>query len=236
MAISAADLKKYHSLTNSSTAGNGGAINLNSAITSGVKENIFPKITDAERIAGVTKYRKVYLRNENADAYTSVKCWIQAGTPSTDSAITISGAGSFSQQGNDVEITGITFSFTNNSADVTAQSDCHLAVSVGERIFNSSDDTNTSARVISAIAADGLTITLASAYPGTSHVSAAATVCAATGNTFVSPNTISHADVLDLGTLTQDQSVGVWIKYVVDATSAGYVSDTFTLRFSDVVA
>lgn len=230
--ITEANLKKYHSATNSDAAANGGAVDTAAAITTGVLGNIIPIITESERVSGVTKYRKIFLRNENADSYTSVKAWISANTPSTDTAITISGAGSFSQQGNTVAITGITFTFAA-SADVIASADCHLALSVGERIFNSTDDTAAAARVISAISADGLNITLTVAYGGTTGAGKAASVCAATGNTFVAPTSSAHADVLNLGNLTQNQSIGVWVKYVVDADSDGYASDTFSIDFID---
>lgn len=232
MAILEASLKKYHSATNSDAAANGGAVDTGAEITSGASQNIFPNITDAERITGVTKYRKVYLRNENADTYTNVKAWIQANTPSGDTAITISGAGSFSQQGNNVAITGITFTFAA-STSVIASADCHLALAEGERIFNSTDDTSAAAKVIASISSDGLTITLASAYAGTAGAGKQGTVCAATGNTFVAPTSEVHADVLDLGNLAQNESIGVWEKYVVDADSDGYPNDTWTVRFID---
>lgn len=232
MAISEASLKKYSSATNSDAAANGGAVDTGAEITSGASQNIFPNITNAERVSGVTKYRKVFLRNENADAYNGVKAWISANTPSGDTALTISGAGSFSQQGNDVAITGMTFTFAA-STSVVASADCHLAIAEGEKIFNSTNDTNTAAKVVSSISSDGLTITLASAYAGTTGAGKAGTVCAATGNTYVAPTTSAHADVLNLGNLTQNQSIGVWVKYVVDADSDGYTDDTFTIGWTD---
>jgi len=232
MAITEANLKKYHSVTNSDASANGGAVDTAAAITSGANENIFPNITNAERVSGVTKYRKIFLRNENASDYNNVKAWISANTPSGDTAVTISGAGSFSQQGNTVAITGITFTFAS-SVTVVASADCHLAIAEGERIFNSTDDTSAAARVVSSISADGLTITLATAYAGTTGAGKAGSIPAATGNTFVAPTSSSHTDVLNLGNLTQNQSIGVWIKYVIDADSDGYTGDTFTIGFTD---
>lgn len=232
MAIEEANLKKYHSATNSDAAANGGAVDTGAEITSGASQNIFPNITNAERLTGVTKYRKIYLRNENADAYNNVLAWIEANTPSTDTALTVSGAGSFSQQGNNVAITGITFTFAA-STSVVASADCHLAIAEGERIFNSTDDAAAAARVVASISSDGLTITLATAYAGTTGAGKQGTVCAATGNTFVAPTSSGHADVLNLGSLTEDQSIGVWCKYVVDADSDGYTDDTFTIGFTD---
>jgi len=232
MAITEANLKKYKSATDSDAAANGGAVNTGSAITSGGSQNIFPNISNAERITGVTKYRKIFLRNENADAYNNVLAWIDTNTPDTETAITISGAGSLSQQGNDVAIPTLTFTFAA-STTVVASADCHLVVAEGERIFNSTNDTNAAARVIASISSDGLTITLASAYAGTTGAGKAATVCAATGNTFVAPTSSGHADVLNLGNLVQNASIGVWVKYVVSASASGYTDDTFTIGFTD---
>lgn len=62
----------------------------------------------------------------------------------------------------------ITFQFTNGSATVTPATNCHYYVHEGNLIYNSADDTSASARAISNISSDGLTITLVSAYPGTS--------------------------------------------------------------------
>lgn len=232
MAITEANLKKYHSATNSDADANGGAVDTASGITSGSNGNIIPAITNSERVSGVTKYRKIFLRNENTDAYNGVKAWISANTPSGDTAITISGAGSFSTQGNTLSVTGLTFTFAA-STSVIASADCHLALAVGERIYNATNDTIAKALVITAISADGLTITLASAYQGTTGAGKTAYVCAATGNTFVAPTSSAHADVLNLGNLTQNQSIGVWVKYVVDADSDGYTDDTFTIGFTN---
>jgi hypothetical protein len=230
MALSAASLKFYRSLVWSDANGNGTGIDTGTEITTATSQNIFPNITNAERITGVTKYKKVFFRNENADAYNGTKAWIATNTPSADTAVTISGAGSVSTQGTDTVVPTLTFTFAA-STTVVASADCHLALSVGERIFNSTNDTNTAARVISAISADGLTITLASAYAGTTGAAKAATVCAASGNTFVTA--VDEANGVSLGNLTNNQSIGVWVKLVVGATASGYTDDTFTLTFTN---
>lgn len=69
----------------------------------------------------------------------------------------------------------LTFTFAA-STSITASADCSSAVGVGEYIFNSTDDTRTSAQQVTAISADGLTITLGSAYAGTTGASKAATI------------------------------------------------------------
>lgn len=66
MPIVASELKMYRSLLVSDTAGsNGGRMSTNEVIT-GLSNNIMPDVPQAERIAGSTKYRKVFYRVTNA--------------------------------------------------------------------------------------------------------------------------------------------------------------------------
>ena len=230
MAITAANLKFYQSAVWSDAAANGGAINTGAEITSGASQNIFPNITDAERTTGVTKYKKIYLRNENADAYNNVHAWIQANTPDAQTAVSIVAGGLTSTQGNDTAVATLTFTFAA-SDQVIASADCHNALAEGEMIWNSTDDTNTQKRAISTISADGITITLASAYAGTAGAAKAATVQKITDSTFVAA--VNEAAGVHLGSLIQNASRAVWIKLVVDASSDGYTDDTFTIRVNN---
>jgi len=68
MTILAAELKAYYPATISDASGNGGRISFNQ-ITSGALQNVFPHVFRAERLAGSTKHRKIFLRAANdADA------------------------------------------------------------------------------------------------------------------------------------------------------------------------
>ncbi len=229
MALVDTALKFYQCTTWTEGATHGGAVNTSAEITSGVSQNIFDNVTDAERSSGVTMYRKVFFRNENADSYNGTKAWIQTNTPSTDTAVTISGAGSVSVQGTDTVVPTTTFTFAASSS-VTASADCHLQLAVGEKIYNS-EDANTFAQVITAISSDGLTITLASAYTGTTGATKTAKVMAATDNTY--STAVDEANGIALGNLVQNASIGLWVKLVVNASSSGYTDDTFTLRFTN---
>jgi len=62
MAITASDIVHLESEDAAST---GGAITA-SSITSGVKNNVWADVSDAERVAGGTLYRKTFWKNENA--------------------------------------------------------------------------------------------------------------------------------------------------------------------------
>ena len=64
MTILASELKAYPSQTVTDTTANGGRIGF-TALTSGGLQNVFPHVFRAERLAGSTKRRKVFLRNTN---------------------------------------------------------------------------------------------------------------------------------------------------------------------------
>lgn len=64
MAVIAAEMKLKKALSNMDGNTNGGALAL-TEITSGVRHGIFPRVTRAERTNGVTRYRKIFLKNDN---------------------------------------------------------------------------------------------------------------------------------------------------------------------------
>jgi hypothetical protein len=57
------------------------------------------------------------------------------------------------------------------------------------------------------------------------------TQSAAAAYTYYTPDSISHANVLDCGSLAQNTSKGVWVKRVVSAGGNGYAVDTMVLGF-----
>jgi len=61
--IVSADLKMFRALVNSDDPTNGGGISSN-RITSNVAENLLPNVSEAERITGLTRYRKLFCKNE----------------------------------------------------------------------------------------------------------------------------------------------------------------------------
>lgn len=65
MSVTAEDIKFRKSVSVSDVAANGGRVGY-VEVLSGIKHNLFPRVTKAERTAGVTRYRKQFFRNENA--------------------------------------------------------------------------------------------------------------------------------------------------------------------------
>ena len=65
MAIANTDIKFFKSTSVNNTTTNGGKISAN-RVTTNTLNNLFPNVTSAERTAGVTRYRKVFMKNENS--------------------------------------------------------------------------------------------------------------------------------------------------------------------------
>jgi len=86
MPITPSDIKWYKSMTVSDVAANGGRMS-NVLSPSGVKNNILPDVTLAERNAGTTRYRKMFIKVENADniALGNARVFLQLNTPGEDS-------------------------------------------------------------------------------------------------------------------------------------------------------
>lgn len=72
MAVSSADIKLLKSTIGDSAGGGATA----TVITSNVKNNLFPDLSDAERAADGTRYRKVFVGNDNgSDSLIAPKIW-----------------------------------------------------------------------------------------------------------------------------------------------------------------
>lgn len=70
MPIAAADIKYYQSAVYADGASNGGKLSPN-LIATGTPNDIFPAVSSAERTAGVSRWRKVFIKNENAGNLTA---------------------------------------------------------------------------------------------------------------------------------------------------------------------
>ena len=84
MAIDPDELKWYQCDEWEESATHGGVIDTTATITDNTMNNVFDDVSDAERIAGDTDYRKIFFRNENADDYSNIKVWIGTNTPADD--------------------------------------------------------------------------------------------------------------------------------------------------------
>ncbi len=86
MAITASELIIRRAETNNDTpSANGGKMGT-TVVTSGATNNVFPNTSQAERTAGITRYRKIFLKNHSAEdlALTSTKIFMDNITPAAD--------------------------------------------------------------------------------------------------------------------------------------------------------
>ncbi len=75
------DISIIRSVNITDTDQNGGRPDLASTVVSGVKFNLFPRVTSSEREAGVTRYRKAFIANSNVNGETAYSACVCIGTP-----------------------------------------------------------------------------------------------------------------------------------------------------------
>lgn len=92
MSISAAELVWRKSANNSDIGSNGGRMTA-VAIPTNVKNNIWPDVPQSERVAGSTKYRKVFVHVANDDDLSLIQArvFIETNTPGDDSVVIFPG-------------------------------------------------------------------------------------------------------------------------------------------------
>lgn len=229
MTVKASLIKFYQCATWAEGAAHGGAIGA-VEISSGALNNIFDDISDAERVAGDTDYRKVYVKNTNADTWAAVKAWVALFTESEDDEISILRGGIKTTKSTPAALTG-TATFAASTAIVGAGGAAFLSeLAPGEKVYNSTDDAEGDAVEIASIE-DDTHLTLLSAYAGTAGAAKNITAAGIDASNFVSPNLRTHSDVLSCGSLAQNEYAAVWIKRVVNANAAGIANNEFKLEF-----
>jgi hypothetical protein len=93
MSITSSDLiwRKSVNISDTIAAQNGGRMSISTSIVSGVKNNLFPDASQAQRVAGATHYRKQFLHIGGTGAMLSSKVFLDKYTPGTDYALIYAG-------------------------------------------------------------------------------------------------------------------------------------------------
>lgn len=230
MTFEGKNIKVYRSAFWNEGDDHGGDIDLANEISlSNIEQNIFDDISDAERVAGDTDYRKIFIRNENEVTWAAVKAWISQFTLSTDDEVSVLLGGTKSKASTPVAITG-TVEFALSTAVVGTGTAFLTECAVGEKIYNATDDVEGDAKAIASIE-DDTHLTLSVAYAGTVGAGKTCNVAGIDQSTFVSPSSKAHGDVLSLSDLAENVYKGIWIKRVVNASSSGYDNNQFALKF-----
>jgi len=234
MAFDTKNLKVYQCAFWNEGDGHGGDIDLANAISlSKIEENIFDHVTNAERVAGDTDYRKIFVRNENEETWAAVYAWISQLTLSEDDEIRILPGGTLSKASTPVAITG-TCKFTAESAAVVGTGTAFLTeLAPYEKIYNASDDDESDALVILSIE-DDTHLTLADDFDGTAGEGKTANVAGIDQCNHWSVGTskpVTKATGLSLGDIAENEYKGLWIQRVVDPNASGYENNQFALKF-----
>jgi len=129
MALLAENIKFYQPQTWAEGDTHGGDINTAAEIPASGLNNVFDNVSDAERQAGDTDYRKIYIRNENDQDWTNVKAWIEQFTPATNDEIWITASGTNSDTTADAS--SYTFVQPSDISDANVQDLGTLAASGG---------------------------------------------------------------------------------------------------------
>lgn len=92
MAIQSNEIKWYKSTIVNDTAGNGGPLSANECVD-GVKNNVWPDVSQSERVAGSVKYRKTFIKVANDDdlALINPSIFVETNTPGEDTIVLLLG-------------------------------------------------------------------------------------------------------------------------------------------------
>ena len=233
-----ADLKFFKSAVVSDEVNNGGRMSTNQII-SGVKNNLFARVTNTQRVSGMTRYRKEYLKNENSEGLTleETLAWINRDTPAEDYILIRAGTNTDTQSDATAYTTwkGAGVLDENVTAGVTVEFDAVFPAPTG--VYNGdtihvSDGTNDEFLVLdstSGVSWAGSTATLSLAAGESFSVNYAQTVTlvsscislvdvVASSNNWAETNT--HGGTYDEST------------YPVLVYNAGTVEDSITVTFT----
>jgi len=233
------DLVLQKSVTVNDNAANGGRMSY-SQVTSGVLNNMFGNITQAERTAGVNKYRKFFMRNKNSGLETAANSRIWISSRSTGGDYFRIKAGTNVDLQSDAEGFSDWLGTGYLTQDLSADSTTFEALfDINNGIYN-----NSLLRITDSSGGEEfLTVEAA----GVSWVSNTATIIVTTpvrGNYLAGQNSLVMG-VVDLSSIVS--SSDSWVEtsvsgtydesnYPVVVNNVGTVEDTWTLTFTSPTA
>nr|CRH06017.1 Conserved protein of unknown function [Candidatus Magnetococcus massalia] len=140
MPIQSTELRFYKAETVNDTSSNGGRISSNE-VADGVKNNVWPDVPQAERLAGSTKYRKLFLKVANDEDLTLInpQIFIETPTPGDDRVLIFSGE----QRDTQGELTGLERPYGAGTLDLDVSSGSGslevIVESAADEIFQNGD-------------------------------------------------------------------------------------------------
>lgn len=140
MAIQTSELKFYRSQTVNDTTTNGGRMSA-TEIVDNVKNNLWPDVPQAERVAGSTKYRKCFIKVANDDdlGLISPRVFVESFTPGDDRILIFAGTQTNTQ--NDLTGSERLYGCGSLNANISAgAATCTvLCENAGDAIFQNGD-------------------------------------------------------------------------------------------------
>jgi len=232
MSISVNDIRFYKATVNSDAAGNGGRISA-TRITTNVLNNLFPNISSAERTAGVTRYRKAFVRNYNAGdfEFQNVKTWIDVKSTAEDHFQIKAGTDIDVQSGLSGNWYGVGIlnaAVGSGETELVVDYDTNSGVVNGMTLYLD-DGTNTAEVLVNAAVSWG-------------GNQATISISGEVGVVFDTPGDCVVSSVLDLGDVVA--SSDSWVEasssgtydettYPVTIYNVGTVTDSWTITFSN---
>ncbi|MBF0213055.1 MAG: hypothetical protein HQM00_05745 [Magnetococcales bacterium] len=260
MAIINTDLTVRKSVTVNDTTSNGGKMGLAaSVVTTGSKNNVWPDIPEAERVAGSTRWRKLFIRI--APAVTTLasetRVFLEKHTPGDDTIVLAwAGNRNDSQTDTQAEADDYTTFFGGGDLDANASAGASsITVEVepgnassGHAIFHNGDLIRISNKASQSAETGTEEFLRLHASTGVSWSGNVATLTFASGVTLENAYTTSEGtrvqSVIEVGdvqpTITgwTESGSGTFNEatYPVTGSSKGTVEDTWTLTFTSATA
>jgi len=233
MSITASDIKFYKAVNNNDTAANGGRISSTEIVDNSLN-NGFPNVSSAERVAGLTRYRKEFMRNENTGDLALYSGEIRIGTKSNSDDYFQLKSGNDTDQQSDAEGysdwcgTGLLANaYGSGESSIEVEFDTPSGIWDGAPIHIDDGSNELDTSVVGAPSWVGNTATITISGELGSNYSALTTVI----STIVDLGTIQTAT----GSWVEISSAGTFDEstYPVTTYNVGTVTDSWTLTFSD---
>ncbi len=232
MSIIANELKWYKAQTTTNTAANGGKMG-EVQIVNAIRNNLFPDISEEQRTAGVTRYRKAFLKVANPDNHTLANSLIHliTKTPADDYVHIFEGTQTDTQ--GDIS-SPVEYGIGSlNLAIVAGDTTCEILLDDdSQEIFHNgcsiwiSNGTHENYHHNVSISKDGAicNITLDSGDGFLNNFSSANTLIA---------SCIDSGDIIgDVDDFTNDSSYGVLDETKIQTDNIGSIEENWTLTFT----
>lgn len=247
-----ADIKSYKAAEVSAASTNGGRMSAN-LITSGVVNNVWPHVSKAQRLAGQTLYRKIFVKaaDDSDGTFTSAQHWLDQPTDGDDSIVAFEGTQSDTQA--DVDGTerkyGCALVKTNITAGAqtfTVTVEAVALVSGNDQIFQDGDTIRLTDMATPDAGTGNEEFLTIDGAPSVSGLDVTLTVDEVIANNFLTANDARVSTVIAVGDV--ECSIDTFVDtaagsgayddttYPITTDNIGTVEDAVTVTFTDATS